>query len=135
MNKYILLISVVIFSGCASFWDAPRNVVGVSTRALENARKDSVFQVYACEYADCFNAVVDSAEKSKYIVFMKDQIRGLVVIMNIPGVVDTTEVGVFIAPLANHKGVKVELSSRSTPARRAVAQILFTDLAARFPKS
>ena len=66
---------------------------------------------------------------------MKDEVRSFMVVMNIPGCVDTTEVGVFFTDLPRQQGVKVELSSRSSPAKKAVAKVLFSELNDRFKKS
>ncbi len=135
MKKNILLICVaVLLAGCASLKDAPKSFLGFSTRSLEDGRVDSIFQVYLCDLAQCFGAVVDIAQVNNYHIFMKDQVRGLVVLMNIPGCVDTTEVGVFLTELPEGQGIRVELSSRSTPAKRVVAKVLFSELKERFPK-
>jgi hypothetical protein len=55
--------------------------------------------------------------------------------MNIPGVVDTTEVGVFLTRLPKgQEGVRVELTSRSSPAKKTVAKLLFPELSEKFKK-
>jgi hypothetical protein len=134
MNRTIILFLLVFSSGCASLWDSPKNIVGVSVRDLQEMRVESLYQAYPAEYSDVFSAVLDVAKDEKYHVFSKSQDRGLIVLMNIPGCVDTTEVGVFLTRLGDRE-IKVELSSRSTPAKRAVAQRLFIDLEKRFPKT
>ena len=106
--------------------------MGTSTKDLEAGKVDSIYQVYPCAVEACFQAVIDVARDSKYYVFMKDEVRGLVVLMNIPGFVDTTEVGVFFTELPKQQGVKIELSSRSSPAKKAVAKVLFSELSGRF---
>lgn len=133
MKRIILLLAVLGVFGCASLTDAPRNVVGFSTRDLEDARSRSVYQSYDCSLPDCFSAVLAVAAEKKYIVFSKDERRGLIVLMGVPGHVDTTEVAVFISYLEKGTGVRVELASRSSSARRVVAGTLFAELAKTFP--
>ena len=89
----VLVLLAGLFSGCASFWDAPKNVVGFSTRSLEAARATASVQIYEGSPGDVFNAAADALQKEKYYVFTKDEIRGFIAVLNIPGVVDTSEVG------------------------------------------
>ena len=129
----LLALSVALL-GCAALMDAPSNIAGFSTRSLEERRTDSVYQVYDCSEALCFQEVLNAAQNEKYHVFTQDQAKGVIVLMSIPGAVDTTQVGVFFTPLSGQKGVKVELSSRSTPAKRVVAKVLFEALSVKFNK-
>jgi hypothetical protein len=132
-NKTLVVIFLAfLFGGCAFVKDAPRNVMGFSVRDIEAARGNASSQVYQAASADIFKAVIEEFQLKKYYVFTKDEIRGFISVMNIPGVVDTTEVGVFITALPAGKGVKVELSSRSTPAKRIVALALFEKLGEKF---
>ena len=119
---------VAACGGCASLCDVPRTIVGYSTRDLEAARANAVYQIYSPAETQVFSAVLLAARKERYTVFMKEEARGLIVLMNIPGVVDTTEVAVFLSNDPAGKGTKVEIASRSTPAKRAVALAVFPRL-------
>lgn len=134
MKSILALLILFSLCGCASLLDAPKNVVGMSTRDMEDARTKSVYQTYGCRFSDCFAAVTDCAQKAKYVIFSQNEVRGLVVLMGVPGYVDTTEVGVFLTQLPEQQGVKVEVASRSSPAKRVVAQILFGELGKKFAK-
>ncbi len=129
-----LITFLLLFAGCGSLQDSPKSFVGSSTRVLEAGRSDSIYQVYPSDMPRCFDAVVQIAAKNHYYIFSQDQARGLVVLLNIPGCVDTTEVGVFLTELPAGEGIRVELSSRSTPAKRAVAKVLFSELKERLSK-
>lgn len=131
---FILVLLALTVSGCASLQDAPKKMAGVSRRSLEAAKADSIYQVYTCDMAACFDAVVDIAAQEKYTIFMKDPVQGFISLMNIPGVVNTTEVGVFMTQLSHGQGVRVELSSRSSPAKKVVAKKLFSELGNQFKK-
>ena len=131
---FLLFFLVVVFTGCATVKDVSRNFAGTSTRDLEAGKADSVYQVYSCSMADCFAAVTDVADENNYYTFMQDEARGLIVIMNIPGCVDTTEVGIFFTALSGQQGTRIELSSRSSPAKKEVAKVLFSELNDRFKK-
>jgi hypothetical protein len=131
MSCFLLL---GVCCGCAGLLDAPKNVVGISVRDMEDRRSGSIYQSYECSVMECFDAVVDIAVLNKYNVFLKDEAKGVIVLMDIPGAVDTTEVGVFFTALETSKGVKVEVSSRSAPAKRTAAVLLFAELAQKFTK-
>ena len=132
-KKYLLsLFSVLFFCGCSSFLDAPRNILGFSRRDVEASRVRSSYQVYQVETLAVFNAIIAEFEAEKYYIFTKDEAGGFIMVMGIPGVVDTTEVGIFLTPMGDGQGVKVEVSSRSTPAKRVVAALLFSRLSEKF---
>ena len=134
IKTLIVICCLVGLSGCSALSDMPASVAGVSVRALEDARVDAIYQSYPCTINDCFDAVIKMAGEREYYIFTEDRIRGLVILMKIPGCVDTTEVGVFVSESLHGEGVLVELSSRSLLAKKTVAKALFTALAARFNK-
>lgn len=133
-NRCLLLLSILVFSGCSTLSDAPRNILGFSTKEMEDARGQSVYQSYNCEFSQCFSAVLALMEESKINVFSRDEERGLIVLMGVPGVVDTTEVGVFFFQVPQQKVVKVEVASRSAPAKRKVARLIFSKLGTKLNK-
>ena len=130
----ITALFCVLLCGCASVLDAPKNVLGFSRRALTAERENSSYQVYQASLQDVFGSVTKVFQKEKYTIFTSDEIRGCIAVMDIPGVVNTTEVGVFIEEQTGGRGIKVELSSRSTPAKRTVAALLFSKLGEMFTK-
>ncbi len=131
-NRCLLLFFILVSCGCSTLSDAPRNIVGFSTKEMEDARGQSVYQSYDCQSSQCFSAVVEVMEENKIKIFSRDEKRGLIVLMGVPGVVDTTEVGVFFSQIAQEKVVKVEVASRSAPAKRKVARLIFSKLSAAF---
>ena len=133
MKKMLIISSVFLLAGCASLVDAPKNIMGISTRDLDEARVHAAAQDLHADLADVFSAVVDIAKERKYYIFSKDESRGLIVLMNIPGCVDTTEVGVYLSSLEGGD-VRVEVASRSTPAQVAVAEHVLADLEVKFKK-
>lgn len=115
---------------------------GSSTRALEKARKEAVSETFACSLEACFQRVMTldrsgAREKGKssqaglFDVFLKDPVRGMIVVMRVPGQVDTTEVGIFFQEIDERK-TRVEISSLSSRAKRTVARRVFADLADQF---
>ncbi len=74
---------------------------------------------------------VDLLADQGFKIFIKNPRKKLLVIYNIPGSVDTTEVGVFFVP-ADDKKVIVEVSSLSTHAKQTAARIIFEKLAKQY---
>ncbi len=114
------------FCGCtmAELKDVPKTIWGSSTRVLEQARANAITKTYDRGYWDCFKAAEKVVKRQGYVLFQKDEVRGFMVVMGIPGAVDTTEVGVFFVDLNDHQ-TRMELSSLSTNAKRLLAKDLF----------
>lgn len=133
-----LTIILTVFSGCQflkntadNMWDFPKTFWGSSTRALEKARSNALTKTYDKGYWDCFRTALKIVKKKQLVVFKKDEVRGLMVIMGIPGAVNTTEVGVFFVEL-NDNQTRVEISSLSTIAKRLLAKTLFHEMDVAF---
>ena len=136
----VLIIGVLVFAstGCAfvsevgkSVWgfsaEVGKTFWGSSIREMEKRRVDAITRTYHKGYWECMEAVLKVIKENNYKIFQKDEVRGYVVVMGIPGYIDTTEVGIFFVEISDHE-VRIELSSLSTNAKRAVAKALFKDL-------
>ena len=66
-------------------------------------------------------------------LYIKDRKKNLIVVMGIPNCVNTTEVGIFFTSL-DQGNIKIELSSLSTKAKKAAAEIVFAELNKHFPE-
>lgn len=128
-------------AGCASVLDIPKKIWGSSTRALEAARSDASAKVFTCTPDACFDAVVAmtvddlkaAPPRGRMLdLFLKDIRRRRLVLMKVPGAVDTTEVGVFFTVLDKDR-TRVEVSSLSTNAKLTAASLIFAELARIFP--
>ncbi|MBI3602229.1 MAG: hypothetical protein HY209_04980 [Candidatus Omnitrophica bacterium] len=123
-QRFVVMVMVMGLGGCATFWDLPKTIWGSSTRALEEARSNATTKTYDKGYWDCFGTALEVVKKKSYVIFEKDEVRGFMVLMGIPGAVNTTEVGIFFVEL-NDRQVRIEISSLSSNAKRIVAKNLF----------
>ena len=71
--------------------------------------------------------------KSQYTIFINDRLKKHIVVMGIPGNVDTTEVGIFFAAAASSGISKIDISSLSSTAKEKVAKVIFEGLDKKFP--
>ena len=133
----VLLFGVFSFSGCAYIMDIPKNIWGSSTRALEDARVDALQKEFKCEFDECFDAVLSltkayvppkASEKedttstfNSFELFIKNRAKKHIVVMGVPGTINTTEVGIFFTEIDN--AVRVEVSSLSEGAKRVAAEL------------
>ena len=145
--NFPILVLMFFLSGCSHAVESAKIFLGSSIQALEEARKDAIVKTYVCSYDECFNAIVNlsppssailplsAAEKNPaprpFTVFQKDLIKGYIVVMGIPGNIDTTEVGIFLIMEADN-AIRVEVASLSTSAKEKVAKIVFDELSHHF---
>lgn len=67
-------------------------------------------------------------------LFLKDKWKGIIVVMGVPGNVDTTEVGIFFTPW-EEGSVQVEIASLSKYAKITVSEIVFKELKEHYRES
>jgi len=137
MRKHIYFVSLFLFSflvfGCASVQETSKVIWGSSTKALEERRVDGIKKTYQCRYQECFDEVIKIAQEQKLTVFIQDARKDLIVLMKIPGCVDTTEAGVFFSDLETE--TRLDIVSLSSKAQRVTSEILFSHLAEKYTET
>jgi hypothetical protein len=157
MNYRLLLFfccSSVLALGCRSLVEPVKVFWGSSTKALEEARAEALKKTYQCSQAECMDVVVEMTKvkkpeptvekiteiKDKAAVeevplnlrlFQQNRKKGLLVVMDVPGAINTTEVGVFFVPQENAL-TRLEISSLSELAKVNAAQLIFAELDKHF---
>ncbi len=136
----ILLAGIFHLAACGFVQESAKTVWGSSTRALKQARAQGIRENFSCSPQACFEAVTaltysgdkpDAGEGKDFRLFKKDPARRYLVVMNVPGNVDTTEVGLFFDPIGRGQ-TQVEISSLSSVAVTAVGETVFPVLRKRF---
>jgi len=131
MKKYSFLVLVFFLYGCGHITEFTKQIWGSSTKAVEGARSDASVKSFNCDYEACFDAVVKIAKENEVNIFINEKKKSRLVLMGIPGAVDTTEVGVFFLTF-NPQETKIEISSLSLLAKEKAAEIIFKDLSEQF---
>ena len=97
-RREIKVFSIVILSlalaGCAFVAEVGRTFWGSSIREMEKRRVDAITRTYHKGYWECMEAVLKVIKENNYKIFEKDEVRGQVIVMGIPGYINTTEVGI-----------------------------------------
>ncbi|MDD5409052.1 MAG: hypothetical protein PHC71_03045 [Candidatus Omnitrophica bacterium] len=124
----ICCLSSVVLSGCTTIKEAAKGFAGVSTRILEEGRKEALKKSFALDYDSCYAKVKDilkeggKEEEGKPYVYAEDaQKKMLAVYLS---ETDTTPVGIFFSQ--EQKGATmIEISSPSIYAKEYIAAKVF----------
>jgi hypothetical protein len=128
---FLILISFIFLSSCAHGpIESTKSILGISTRALEEARTNGAYMVFDAELDACYNKTLEALKEIPAKVYMQNKTKGIIVAMGFRNntfglkgdnlqndplneIIDTTELGIFFTKLENNK-TKIELSSLSS---------------------
>jgi len=117
-----LLISL---SGCARIKETTKCAAGVSTKVLEDTRKDAVRKTFNYDYKSCYDRAKEILIAEEAYIYAQDMEKHMIAIY--VSRQDTTPVGVFFKE-TSPASTEIEVSSPSTYAKEFIAQKLFTAL-------
>ncbi|MFH0827445.1 MAG: hypothetical protein V1923_06170 [Candidatus Omnitrophota bacterium] len=110
-----------ILSGCASMKEAARGVAGVSTKVLEEGRKNAIMETVHLDYATCFAKTLEALKKQGAYVYYQDMKKHMMAFYVSDE--DTTPVGVFFKEI-DAQNTQWEVSSPSNHAKELFAKHL-----------
>lgn len=132
MNTRFILAAIccllaAVLSGCAAIKEAGKGFAGVSTRVLEDKRKDALKKSFALGYDSCYNKVKDILGRgdSGPCIYAEDSKKKMVAIYFSPA--DTTPVGIFFTR-ETAASTLIEVSSPSIYAKEEIAKIIWTGI-------
>jgi len=117
------------FFGCSSVREGVnegvKEVLGISTKPVEESRKDAIRESFAYDYSSCYDKSLSILKETRAYIYAQDKKKKLIAVYISEE--DTTPVGVFFKELdARH--IQIEVSSPSTFARELIATKLFSQL-------
>lgn len=127
MKKMVVILSLcaacLFLNGCATTPDIFKKFAGVSTKELEDLRKDAKVKVFDYDYNTCYEKVEKIIKAMpKTSIYAKD--KGMIALYYIDP--NTTPVGVFFKEIdAAH--TQVEISSPGPDAKEWVAKNVFSE--------
>lgn len=127
MNKFLARIFLVACSGlllwgCASLKEGAKGVAGLSTKVLEEGRKEGVRQTFDYDYATCYGKTKNILGSIGSYIYAQDQKKGMIAIYVASD--DTTPVGLFFTE--EKPGMtQIEVTSPSTFAKELIAKKVF----------
>ncbi len=113
------------FYGCASLKEAARGFAGISTKALEESRKDAIRKTFNYNYYACHEKVKAALQETGSYIYAQSKNKRMIAVYVSES--DTTPVGIFLKMIGRNK-TQIEVSSPSTYAKEAVAKNVFSVL-------
>lgn len=118
----VFLLAALI-SGCATIKEGAKCAAGVSTRVLEDNRKDAVKKQFNYDYNGCYAKVKEILTASGAYFYAQDKNMLAIYVSR----EDTTPVGVFFMEI-DAQNTEVEVSSPSTYAKEYISGKIFSGL-------
>jgi hypothetical protein len=123
---YWLLVSLL---GCSIIKEVTRGFVGISTKALEDARGQAITKTFKYNYNTCYDKVKAALTAIGSYIYAEDKNKHMIAIF--VSKTDTTAVGIFLKEI-DANNTQVEVSSLSTYAKETVAKGVFSFLEGTF---
>jgi len=117
----IWCLEFVILSGCASLKEAAKGFAGVSTKVLEEGRKDAIMETVPLDYTTCYAKALETLKSHGAYVYSGD-IKNHMIAFYVSDE-DTTPVGVFFEE-RDARNTQWEVSSPSNHAKELFAKHL-----------
>lgn len=112
---YGLLVNL---SGCAGIKETAKGVAGISTKSLEENRKDAIVKAFNYDYSTCYTKTLDILKRISVYIYLQDIKSHMVAIY--VSEEDTTPVGLFFKEIDN-ANTQIEVSSPSVYAKEFIA--------------
>jgi hypothetical protein len=121
----IFAFCILHFIGCASLKEAAKGVAGISTKILEESRKDAVKKTFSYDYQACYDKVKSILREKGSYIYRQDPKENLIAIY--VSEADTTPVGIFFTGI-DANNTQIEVSSPSTAAKELISARIFSAL-------
>jgi hypothetical protein len=124
-SSLFLIFAFIIFNfvGCASLTETAKGIAGVSTKILEETRKDAIKKTFNYDFDTCYNQAKEILTKIGAYTYAKDKDMIAVYLSE----EDTTPIGIFFKGI-DSANTQIEVSSPSSFAKEFVSGKLFCAL-------
>jgi hypothetical protein len=112
---------VIGLLGCAGIKEGIRGFWGISTKVLEDGRKDAVKKQFNYDFDACFKKVKETLKRNGSYIYAEDLNKKMIAIYLSEE--DTTPVGIFFEEI-DANNTQIEVSSPSTYAKESIAKVL-----------
>ena len=110
---------VVNLIGCATLKETAKGIAGVSTKVLEEGRKDAIIKIFSCDSDTCYDRVKEMFNRTGSYIYARDTKKQMLAIY--VAETDTTPVGIFFEGL-DANNTRIEVSSPSIYAKELIAE-------------
>lgn len=121
--KYYWIIGLLSYGaiglwGCATIGETAKGIAGISTKALEDGRKEAIIKAFNYDYNTCYHKVKEALREKGSYIYAEDQKKQMLAIY--VSKEDTTPVGLFFKEI-DAANTQIEVSSPSTYAKEFIA--------------
>ncbi|MFA5156799.1 MAG: hypothetical protein WC532_05340 [Candidatus Omnitrophota bacterium] len=121
----MLVFCAFILVGCSTVKEAARGVIGISTKEVEESRKDALVKQFNYSYNDCYDKTMEVLKYIGAYVYTEDPKKNMIAVY--VSASDTTVAGVFFKKI-DPANTQVEVASPSTYAKELIAENVFAGL-------
>jgi hypothetical protein len=123
----LFLLFLIFFSlnGCSGLGEAVRGFWGVSTKVLEDTRKDAITSDFNFDFDTARSKIKSALKENGSHIYREDLSSNLIAVYVTEK--DTTPVGIFLTAL-DVDNTRVEISSPSTYGKEVIAKVIFSAL-------
>jgi hypothetical protein len=113
---------IILLSGCATVIEGTKGVLGISTKSLEEGRKDAIAKSFNYDYSTCYAKTQGILKQIDAYIYAQDKKKSMIAIY--VSETDTTPVGLFFKEIDTNN-TQIEVSSPSKYAKETIAKRLF----------
>ena|SRR3989338_2579808 len=113
---------VILMSGCATITEGAKGIAGISTKSLEDSRKEAIVKTVNDDYQTAYKKAKEVLVNTGSYIYAEDTKKKMIAIYVTKE--DTTPVGIFFKEIEANK-TQIEVSSPSTYAKELIAVRLF----------
>lgn len=122
--KFIIFMAALLFAtGCATITETAKGFLGISTKVLEDGRKEAIKRTVNSNVDTCFALVEKTLKEKGAYIYAKDTKKKMIAVYI--SAENTTPVGVFFKEL-NATNTQIEISSPSKFGKEAIAEKVFS---------
>jgi hypothetical protein len=111
--------------GCATIKEDTKKILGVSTKVLEEGRKEAVKKQFNYDYNTCYNKVKAILKENGSYIYAQGLKKHMLAVY--VSEQDTTPVGIFFKEIGT-ANTQIEVSSPSTYAKELISTKVFSEL-------
>ena len=122
IRLFLFFLICCILSGCCGPKEAVKGFCGISTKVLEDKRKDAIARDFNLDFDTTRTKIREALKKEGCHIYREDLSLSLIAIF--VSETDTTPVGIFLTAL-DVDNTRVEISSPSTYGKEIIAKNIF----------
>lgn len=114
-----------LMAGCGTIKEGAKGIAGISTKALEDTRRDAISKTFNYDYGTCYKKTEEILKRIGSYIYAKDRKKDLIAVY--VSSADTTPVGLFFSQI-DARNTRIEVSSPSKYGKELISDTVFSSL-------